>query len=175
MNYSPDGQRIVLGTEASRVLIWDLKSDEPGVKLEGHTDEVYSVAYSPCGKWILSGSRDKTLRLWSGDVDMWSCVAVVRGCPEPVTSVAWSPVVPLEFVTGSNDGSVRVWRILSAEAGEASVHMHWGSHIGRLCVADLTFKGAVGLSPIYRKLLVQRGAIGDSLLPKSDEAEEGNR
>ncbi|KAF9305584.1 hypothetical protein BGZ91_008728, partial [Linnemannia elongata] len=148
-------------------------SDKPDVKLEGHTDEVYSVAYSSCGKWILSGSRDKTVRLWSGEVDSWSCVAIVSGCLEAVTSVAWNPVVPLEFVTGSDDGSVRVWRILSAEAGEVSVHMQWGSHTGQLCAADLTFKGAVGLSPIYRKLLVQRGAIDDSLLPEGDETEEG--
>ncbi|OAQ32655.1 WD40 repeat-like protein [Linnemannia elongata AG-77] len=154
-----DGQRLVLGTEASSILLWDPRSDKPDVKLEGHTGAVYSVTYSPCGKWILSGSRDKTVRLWSGEVDSWSCVAVVRGCSEPVTSVAWNPVVPMEFVTGIEDGSVRVWRILSTEAGDVSVNMHWSSHIGELCAMDLNLKGAIGLSPIYRKLLVQRGAI----------------
>ncbi|KAF9271947.1 hypothetical protein BGZ88_005377, partial [Linnemannia elongata] len=164
MGYSQDGQRLVLGTKASSVLIWDLGFDEPNFKLEGHTDEVNSVACSPCGKWILSGSRDKTARLWSGETDSWSCVAVVGGCFEAMTSASWNPVVPLEFVTGSSDGSVRVWRISVAEAGDVSVRMHWGSHIGQMCATDLTFKGAVGLSPIYRKLLVQRGAIDDSLL-----------
>ena len=79
----------------------------------------------------------------------------------------------MEFVTGSDDGFVRVWRISNTEAGDVSVHTHWGSHIGRLCAADLTFKGTVGLNPINRKLLVQRGAIGDSLLLEGDETEEG--
>ncbi|KAG0061519.1 hypothetical protein BGZ90_003551 [Linnemannia elongata] len=169
MDYSPDGQRLALGTSAFSILLWDLQSDKPNVKLEGHTGVVYSVAYSSCGKWILSGSRDKTARLWSGEVDSWSCVAVVSGFSEPVTSVAWNPVVPMEFVTGSDDGSVRVWRISSAKAGVISVRMHWGSHIGQLCAADLTFKGAIGLNPIYRKLLVQRGAIDNSLLPEGDD------
>ncbi|KAG9065468.1 hypothetical protein KI688_001751 [Linnemannia hyalina] len=166
MDYSPDGQRLVLGTDASSVMLRGLQSEEPDVNLEGHTDAVLSVAYSPCGKWILSGSRDKTAQLWSGEVDSWSCVAVVNGCSEAVTSVAWNPVVPMEFVTGSDDGSVRVWRISNVEAGDVSIRMHWGSHIGRLCAADLTFKGAVGLSPIYRKLLVQRGAVHDSSPPE---------
>ncbi|KAF9271836.1 hypothetical protein BGZ88_005540, partial [Linnemannia elongata] len=168
MDYSPDGQRLVLGTGVPSVLIWDLQSDEPDVNLEGHTDTVNSVAYSPCGKWILSGSRDKTVRLWSGEVDSWSCVAVVRGSSEAVTSVAWNPVVPMEFVTGSDDGSVRVWRISDVEAGIMSARMHWGSHIGRLCATGLTFKGAVGLNPIYRKLLIQCGAIDESLALEED-------
>ena len=114
MNYSPDGQRFVLGAGTPSVLLWDLQSDKPAIKLEGHTGAVLSVAYSPCGKWILSGSRDKTARLWSGEVDSWSCVAVVSGCSETVRCVAWNPVVPLEFVTGSDDGSIRVWHISDA-------------------------------------------------------------
>ncbi|KAG0050640.1 hypothetical protein BGZ90_006987, partial [Linnemannia elongata] len=147
--------RLVLGTGASLMLL-DVQLDKPHVKLEGHTDWVHSVAYSPCGKWILSGSRDKTARLWSGEVDSWSCVAVVSGYSGVVTSVAWNPVVPLEFITGSDDGSVRVWRITGIETGHVSVNMHWGSHIGQLCTVDLNAKGTVGLTPMYRKLLFQR-------------------
>ncbi|KAG9069576.1 hypothetical protein KI688_010480 [Linnemannia hyalina] len=162
MDYSPDGQRLVLGTEASSIMLWDLQSYRPHFKLEGHTGAVLSVAYSPCGKWILSSSQDKTVRLWSGEVDSWSCVAVVSGCSEAVKSVAWNPVVPMEFVTGSDDGSVRVWRISGAETGDVSIRMRWSSYIGQLYVVGLTFKGAVGLSSLSKKLLVQRGAIDGS-------------
>ncbi|KAG0081775.1 hypothetical protein BGZ90_004820 [Linnemannia elongata] len=174
MAYSPDGQRLVLGTDASSIMLWDLQSNKPDVKLEGHTDDVSSVAFSACGKWILSGSDDKTARLWSGEVDSWSCVAVVSGCSEAVASVAWNPVVPMEFATGCRDGSVQVWRISGAKEGNVAVQLHWSSHIGQLCASGLAFKGAAGLSPTYRKLLVQRGAIDDSLLPEGDEPEQGN-
>ena len=33
-------------------------------KLEGHTGEVNSVSFSPDGKFIVSGSADKTVRVW---------------------------------------------------------------------------------------------------------------
>lgn len=172
MDYSPDGQRLIIGTYASSVLLWDLKPDKPDVKLEGHTGEVTCVAYSPYGEWILSGSHDKTVRLWLGKVDSWSCVAVVDGCLEAITSVAWNPVVPMEFVTGFDDGSVRAWRILVAKAGDVSVRMQWGTRIGQPCAAELTFNGAVGLCPIYRKLLVQRGAVDESL-PSGEKGSSG--
>lgn len=32
--------------------------------LKGHSKEVLSVAYSPDGKWLASGSRDGTVRIW---------------------------------------------------------------------------------------------------------------
>ena len=36
----------------------------PKCTLTGHSDSVYSVAYSPDGKHIVSGSRDNTVKIW---------------------------------------------------------------------------------------------------------------
>ena len=36
----------------------------PQCTLTGHSDSVYSVAYSPDGKHIVSGSRDSTVKIW---------------------------------------------------------------------------------------------------------------
>ncbi|KAF9114588.1 hypothetical protein BGW39_003306, partial [Mortierella sp. 14UC] len=176
---SPDGQEVAIGAEDGTVYLWDFQLDKPCMELQGHDNRVFSVSYSPCGKWILSGSEDKTVRIWrfrTGEVSRWSCVSVVGGCSKSISSLAWNPVVALEFVTGCDDGSVRVWRIASHDdddGGDVSVQMLWGNDVGLLCALDLTYKGAIGLSLINQKLLVQRGAIDDSLVSAGGDGAGG--
>jgi WD40 repeat protein len=57
---------------------------------EGHTSSVWSVAFSPDGKQIVSGSSDNSIRVWdavSGDV----VVGPLKGHTSSVLSVAFSP------------------------------------------------------------------------------------
>ena len=63
--FSPDGKRIVSGSDDKTVRLWDAATGQPiGQPLTGHTDWVYSVAFSPDGKRIVSGSWDNTVRVW---------------------------------------------------------------------------------------------------------------
>ena len=64
---SPNGERIVLGGGLGKVVIMNAESGKVLKKIEGHELAVMSVAISADGKWIVSGSGDKTFRVWTID------------------------------------------------------------------------------------------------------------
>ena len=70
--FSPDGKRIVSGSQDNTLRLWDGVTGKPvGEALKGHSGWVQSVAFSPDGKRIVSGSDDDTLRLWNV-LDSWA-------------------------------------------------------------------------------------------------------
>src|SRR5437764_11871205 len=56
--------------------------------LRGHELALASIAYSPDGKYVASGSYDRTARIWDAETGMQ--VAVLRGHGGPVEEVAFS-------------------------------------------------------------------------------------
>ena len=65
-----------------------------------------SVAWSPDGSQVVSGSRDKTVRVW--DAGTGECVRRLRGHSSGVVNtVAWSG--GSKVASGSADKTVRVW------------------------------------------------------------------
>jgi len=62
--FSPDGKRIVSGSENGTIKVWSGVSGEELMSVRGHTSRLRSVGFSPDGKRIISGSHDGTLKLW---------------------------------------------------------------------------------------------------------------
>ena len=67
----------------------------------GHTGTVYSVAFSPDGKILATGSRDRTVRLWDTATHR-QIGTPLTGHTRGVTSVAFSPDGKT-LATGSED------------------------------------------------------------------------
>jgi len=86
--FSPDGQKIVSGSDDKTVRVWDAATGSLQQTLEGHSDPVYSVAFSPDGQKIVSGSYDKTVRVW--DAATGSLQQTLEGHSSSVKLIATS-------------------------------------------------------------------------------------
>ena len=80
--------------------------------LRGHDVGVTSVAWSPDGRQVATGSGDRTVRVW--DAETGEERRCLRGHAGGVESVAWSPD-GRQVASGSWDETVRVWDAETAE------------------------------------------------------------
>jgi WD40 domain-containing protein len=83
LRYFLAGLAILLVTSA-----WDAQTRHELATLKGHTDNVYSVAFSPDGKTLASRNWDHTVKLW--DAQTRQELATLRGHDATVFSVAFS-------------------------------------------------------------------------------------
>ena len=59
--FSPDGRYIVVAVQSGDVLIWNVRTGLLVRRLTGHCDWVISVAFTPDGMGLFSGSYDQTV------------------------------------------------------------------------------------------------------------------
>ncbi|EJC98165.1 WD40 repeat-like protein, partial [Fomitiporia mediterranea MF3/22] len=107
-NYLKPDLRIV------RVEQMGVKQWSPLLKeLTGHKDRVTSVAFSPDGTRVTSGSYNKTIRIWDAESGR-VIFGPFEGHTGWVQSVAFSPD-GARVVSGSNDKTIRIWDVESGQ------------------------------------------------------------
>jgi WD40 repeat protein/DNA-binding SARP family transcriptional activator len=103
LEYSPQGDVALAG--ASRL-------NYPKQILTGHTGWVDDVAFSPDGRYILTGSRDGTVRLW--DVQTGQQLRQMDVTPGAAVSVAFSPGGQLAL-TGDGGRNATAWDVQTGQ------------------------------------------------------------
>jgi WD40 repeat protein len=106
---SPDGKRVLVGTEDSGLFLIDVETGEIIHELVGHTSAVLSSAFSPDGTKALSGARDNSLIVWDLNTGQ-SIRRLTGGHSQPVNGIAYLPD-GLQALTVSDDLSLILWNM----------------------------------------------------------------
>jgi len=120
-----DGGKLVSGSKDCTVRVWDVENKQAVAVLEGHTATVTCVAVAggDGGTRIVSGSSDGSVRVWDGD--SLSLVWVLVGHDRSVRHLVMvggdgggdGGGSARRVVSGSYDGTVRVWDVDTGERG----------------------------------------------------------
>ena len=114
----------VTETYTDVINLWDVASGAIKARLVGHTSVIQSVAFSPDGNTIASGSSDGTVKLW--DVPRQrqprASKATLSNHGGTVYSVAFSPD-GTHLASGCTDGVVRLWTALPPANADGAVNI----------------------------------------------------
>ena len=98
--------------EVMRVLKKAIYEGSERNRLEGHTEPVDSVSFSPDGKTLATGSQDKTIKLWN--IETGKELLTLKGHDDEVRSVSFSPDGKT-LATGSRDTTIKLWDVATGK------------------------------------------------------------
>jgi WD40 repeat protein/tRNA A-37 threonylcarbamoyl transferase component Bud32 len=107
-----DGRILAAACSDNTIQGWYSGSGKPAFTLRGHQGAIASVASSPDGVCLLSGSQDRTLKLW--DIRRRDDDLTLRAS-EGYTSIAFSPS-GMQLASAPRDKAVLIWDINTGKA-----------------------------------------------------------
>jgi WD40 repeat protein len=128
VEFSPNGE-ILATAGLQKIYFWNTSTWEPiGEPLIGHKDIVFSISFSPDGRFLASSGDDGTVRLWDVYSGQQIGVPIADETASPISlsfssktynghrgyvrSVDFSPINnSLILASGGNDASIRLWDI----------------------------------------------------------------
>lgn len=154
MAMSPDGTRLAM-SDGDDVVVWDTDRQKLIARLRGHTSSVGALQFSPNGRWLASGSKDRQVRLW--DLAGEKPHVLLEGHRAAVNAIDFSPDARL-LASGDQRGEVKLWFL--AESSEL-IAIETGSPIKSLMFSDDGNRLALHSARRVRVLNASRSGFGD--------------
>jgi len=176
---SPDDRILAVGGKTGNpndrwIRLIDFHTGQVTALLKGHENVIFDLAFSPDGSKLISGSFDKTARIWG--VRSKRSLHALKGHKHHIPAVSFSPDGK-RAVTGSYDHTLRLWdsrtgRLIATLKGHKDkVKSAAFTPDGRYLLSgswDNTIRLWDGRTGAFVKVLATQGAQVDSLSISSD-------
>jgi len=130
--FSPDGKLLAWGssivengqiTDKGRIILWDMTEHKEVRRLTGQLKQIGGLAFSPDGKYLVSGGGrdDGSIRLWE--------VATGKKVRQTAAHSHWTVAFTFSpdgktLASGSTDGTVGVWEVATGKDLRPSTQGH---------------------------------------------------
>lgn len=112
LSYAFDGVLFASGS-FKQITLWDVNAGAKKMQLEGHTQPITTLSFSPVDYLVASGSSDRGVLLWDARFKAKPGGSLI-GHADKITSVAFSPDGKI-IASASSDRTVRLWDIRKCE------------------------------------------------------------
>ncbi len=123
--FSHDGS-ILAGGFDNAIRIWDSKTGKNKKTLILRKGSVWTLAFSPDGKMLASGSSDNNIRLW--ETETWKYKVILSGHDAHIRTLAFSPDGET-LASESYDGTIRFWDTQTGKEKNKIIHNQLPSHV----------------------------------------------
>lgn len=138
VQFSHLGEYLASASKDASVIIWKSRAllsgecDQSNAvlhKLEGHSEMIWFLSWSPSDDLLLSCGHDRTIRLW--DIKSGTCSRVFKKHTEQITACAWMPH-GRSFVSGAHDSHIYEWNV---DTGECVASYPASAHVNDLSIS----------------------------------------
>ncbi|KAK8794594.1 hypothetical protein WA158_001575 [Blastocystis sp. Blastoise] len=133
-DWHPYNSLVFTGDLDGRMHVRDIRSREQVANILLHKDTLNQLSCHNNGNWIISASKDKSIRLF--DIRTMSVIQDYTSNSEEVTRCQWDPYQENSFVSTSSNGSILYWNTNYSTPIETISRAH-DNKIWGLCVHPL--------------------------------------